>query len=181
MWQKTATSSERDSSAVWIACMHSLSWVLCREGSPSSEKLLTPCHQITTTPCTVCMHIFFNSGGEGQGTRVSFSWNTGLMRANCFQILPTYSRVTQPSSGPEFPPVDNFGMWVCGNSVHTTPCLLSQARSIDLLVIQTCLNHGTVGGIWLHGSPISPQLCLISRISKEPSFHPSEAQTVDAC
>jgi hypothetical protein len=161
--------------------MHSLSWFLCREGSPSSEKPLTPCHQITTTPCTVCVcvcvcvcvSIFLNHGGEGQGTWISFSWNTGLMRANCFQILPTYSHATQPSSGPEFPPVDKFGMWVCGNSIHTIPCLLSQAGSIDLVVTQTCLNHGIVGVIWLHGSPTFPQLCLIFRVSKEPSFLPS--------
>lgn len=49
--QKTATSLETDSSAVRIACVHGLCWLLCREGLPSSEKLLTPCYQITTTPC----------------------------------------------------------------------------------------------------------------------------------
>ena len=56
--RQPATSSETDSSTGWIACVYRLSRVLCREGSPTSEKLLTPCHQITTAPYTVCMHIF---------------------------------------------------------------------------------------------------------------------------
>lgn len=77
--------------------------------------------------------------------------------------------------------IPSFGTWLCENLIHIIPCLKNQARSIDLIVIQTCLNHGIVGVVWPHRSPTPPLLCLAFRISKGPSSLPSEAQAVDAC
>lgn len=80
-----------------IACVHSLDCVLCRERSPNFGKLLTPCCQLTTTPCAASTPLFkWWRRRARQATGACFPWNTGLVRANRSQILSAYSHATQP-------------------------------------------------------------------------------------
>lgn len=60
------------------------------------------------------------------------------------------------SLGAGIPSCGQFWHVVCGNSICTIPCLWSQARSVDLVVVQPGLNHGIVGVIRLHSSPTPP-------------------------